>query len=95
MKGGIQIHGSLDSQVEQQQPTTQATAISVSKMSRNSSKVVIEENDRENIPAEECIESKAYRINNIVSDAQNKDGVPVRQLTGPMSSRSGDATKKQ
>ena len=69
MKGGIQIHGSLDSQVEQQQPTTQATAISVSKMSRNSSKVVIEENDRENIPAEECIESKAYRINNIVSDA--------------------------
>jgi len=38
-------------------------------MSRNSSKVVIEENDRENIPAEECIESKAYRINNIVSDA--------------------------
>ena len=67
MKGGIQIHGSLDSQVDQ--PTTQATAISVSKMSRNSSKVVIEENDRENIPAEECIESKAYRINNIVSDA--------------------------
>ena len=71
MKGGIQIHGSLDSQVEQQQqqmPTTQATAISVSKMSRNSSKVVIEENDRENIPAEECIESKAYRVHNIVSD---------------------------
>jgi len=70
MKGGIQIHGSLDSQVEQQTTAvaTTATAISVSKMSRNSSKVVIEENDRENIPAEECIESKAYRVHNIVSD---------------------------
>ncbi len=63
-------------------------------MSRNSSKVVIEENDhRENIPAEECIESRAYRINAIIDPSQVKDG-PPRQFQGHMSSRSGDATKK-
>jgi hypothetical protein len=44
--------------------------------------------DAENIPAEECCESKVYRINNI----HNKEEEP-RVLQGPTSSRSGENQK--
>mmetsp|Transcript_6506 Transcript_6506/g.8775 ORF Transcript_6506/g.8775 Transcript_6506/m.8775 type:complete len:234 (+) Transcript_6506:1610-2311(+) len=67
--------------------------------SRKSSKVMIEDNQMENIPAEECIESKAYRINSIIDGpAAPKATTGTQQVRGinvaPMSSRSGDANKK-
>ena len=43
--------------------------------------------DAENIPAEECCESKVYRINTIHDKEQ------PRVLQGPTSSRSGDNQK--
>jgi len=49
----------------------------------------------ENIPAEECRENKAYRINSILEgDARNATQQARGIHVGPMSSRSGDANKK-
>ena len=71
-------------------------------MSRKSSKVLLVEDDShqasqqmENIPAEECRENKAYRINSILEGEARNATQPARGIhVAPMSSRSGDANKK-
>ena len=48
----------------------------------------------ENIPAEECRENKAYRVNSILDEAKNATQQARGIHVAPMSSRSGDANQK-